>query len=64
MHDQDFLDPSDAALQNLLASVAERTGDPARKERLLDYLMTIPPLAEWSVDELEELVEIVPLSFI
>jgi hypothetical protein len=57
MQDQDFVDPGDAAPQELLASAAEPTRDPARRDRLLNFLLTMPPLVEWSAEELEMLTE-------
>jgi hypothetical protein len=57
MQDQDSVDPGDAALQELLASVAERADDLLKKERLVDYLITMPPLAEWSVEQREMLAQ-------
>lgn len=51
----DVVDPGDAALQALLTSMAERTHDGERRGRLLDYVMTIAPLADWPTESLEEL---------
>ena len=41
----------DAALRQLLVAVAESTADPVRKERVLNFLTGMPPLAEWPSDE-------------
>lgn len=57
MQDQDAIDFGDAALQELLATVAERTGDPTHKELLLDFLISMPPLAEWSAEDRELLAQ-------
>jgi hypothetical protein len=57
MHAKDVVDPGDAALQELLANIAERTRDPARRDKLLNFLLTMPPLVEWSAEELEMLTE-------
>jgi hypothetical protein len=57
MESGDLVDPGDAALQALLASMAERTHDVERGDRLLDYRMTVPPLAVWPTDSLEALRE-------
>jgi hypothetical protein len=57
MHAQDVVDPGDAALQELLTNIAERTRDPARRDKLLNFLITMPPLVEWSAEELEMLTE-------
>jgi hypothetical protein len=52
----DVVDPGDAALQALLASPG-RTDDDEKRERLLDAILTIPPLTEWPLDCLEKLWE-------
>jgi hypothetical protein len=46
MESDDLVDPGDAALQALLASVAERTYDVERRDRLLDYIRSADGLAE------------------
>ena len=46
----DLVDRGDAVLQALLASMAERTHDVERRDRLLDYMMTVPPIAGWPTD--------------
>lgn len=48
MNGEVFVDPGHAALQQLLASVAEHTLDPAKRDALISYLTTMPPVAEWS----------------
>jgi len=53
----DLVDRGDAVLQALLASMAERTHDVERRDRLLDYMMTVPPIAGWPTDSLEALRE-------
>jgi hypothetical protein len=53
----DVVDPGDAALPALLAAVAENTRDHERRDRLLDCVLTIPPLTEWPPDCLEQLRE-------
>jgi hypothetical protein len=53
----DLVDPGDAALRALLASMAERTHDVERRDKLLDFMMTTPPLADWSTPSLEALRE-------
>lgn len=53
----DIPDPGDAALRQLLASIAERTDDPAKKEFVLDFLHTMKPLAEWSRPERDILAQ-------
>jgi hypothetical protein len=54
MHDPDA---GDAALQELLASIAEDTHDPARKAFVTNCLLTMRPLAEWSQPELDVLTD-------
>jgi hypothetical protein len=51
----DVVDPGDAALQALLAAVAENTRDDEKREKLLDAILTIPPLTEWPADWLDQL---------
>jgi hypothetical protein len=51
----DVVDAGDAALQALLAAVAENTRDDERREKLLDAILTIPPLTEWPSDCREKL---------
>lgn len=57
MESIDVVDPGDAAVQALLASMAEHTQEVERRDRLLDYLMTVPPLVDWPKDSLEALLE-------
>jgi hypothetical protein len=57
MESDDLVDPGDAALRALLASMAERTHDAERRERLLDSVLTVPPLADWPSDSLDALRE-------
>jgi hypothetical protein len=53
----DAVDSGDAALQALLATMAENTRDNERGEKLLDAILTIPPLTEWPPDCREKLRE-------
>ena len=48
----DVVDPGDAALQALLA-----TDDDEKRDRLMDYILTVPPLTEWPPDCREKLGE-------
>ncbi|RUP04845.1 MAG: hypothetical protein EKK34_10750 [Mycobacterium sp.] len=57
MNGEDVVDPGHAALQQLLASVAEHTLDPANRDALISYLTTMPPVAEWSAAEREVVSE-------
>jgi hypothetical protein len=52
----DAVDSGDAALQALLALTAENTDD-EKREKLLDAILTIPPLTEWPPDCREKLRE-------
>jgi hypothetical protein len=53
----DVVDPGDAAIQALLALTAENTHDEEKRERLMDYILTVPPLTEWPADCREKLWE-------
>ena len=57
MQDQNSVDPGDAALQELIASVADYIDDPVKKELLLDFLIIMRPVAEWSEGELQVLTQ-------
>jgi hypothetical protein len=50
----DVVDPADAALSELLVRIAERTQDEGRREKLLDLMLTLPPIAEWPREMLDE----------
>jgi hypothetical protein len=52
----EVVDPGDAAIQALLALTAENTDD-EKREKLLDAILTIPPLTEWPPDCREKLRE-------
>jgi hypothetical protein len=53
----DIVDPGDAAVQALLALTAENTHDDERRDRLIDAILTLPPLTEWPPGCREKLVE-------
>lgn len=53
----DIVDPGDAAIQALLALTAENIGDRERRDRLIDAILTIPPIIEWPPDWLQTLRE-------
>lgn len=40
-----------------LASMPECTGDDATRDRLMDYMLTVPPLEEWPEESLDQLRE-------
>lgn len=52
-----MVDPGDAAIQALLALTAENTDDDAKREMLMDFMLTAPPLAEWPSNWREILLE-------
>ena len=47
MDPDDVVEPVDAALQGLLAAMAEHTDDIDRRDRLMDHILTIPPFSVW-----------------
>jgi hypothetical protein len=53
----DIVDPTDAAIQALLAAIAQNTDDDDKRDRLIGYILTIPPLTEWPPDCREKLRE-------
>ena len=55
--ESDVVDPGDAAIQAPLAVIAENTQGDEKRDRLLDYMLTIPPLMEWPPDCREKLRE-------
>lgn len=50
MDSDDVVQPGDAALQSVLAAVADRTFDPEKRDRAIDLILTLPPLREWPTD--------------
>ena len=53
----DVVDPGDAAIQSLLALTAENSDDDEKREKLLDTILTLPPLTEWAPESREKLLE-------
>jgi hypothetical protein len=53
----DIVDPGDAAVQALLAFTAENTGDPAKRDLLIDAILTLPPLGDWPAESLQKLID-------
>jgi hypothetical protein len=47
----------DAAFRQMLALAAEQTNDPVKKQAIADFLATLRPIAEWSPDERDVLVQ-------
>lgn len=54
----DTVEPGDAALQALLAGLAEKTDDDEKRTLLLDLILTVPPLRQWPTDSLLRLENI------
>jgi hypothetical protein len=50
MESDDVVDPGDAAIQALLALTADNTRDEEKRDMLMDFILTAPPLAEWPAD--------------
>jgi hypothetical protein len=57
MKSDDVVDPGDAALQQLLTSMADHSRDSVRRDILLDAVLTTPPLAAWPTESLDALRE-------
>jgi hypothetical protein len=57
VNSDDVVDPGDAAIQALLALTAETTHDHEKREKLLDAILTVPPLMKWPPDCREKLLE-------
>jgi len=57
MEFDDVVDPGDAAVQALLAFTAETTGDPAKRDLLIDAILALPPLEDWPAKSLQKLIE-------
>lgn len=51
----DVVDPGDAALQALLAAIAERTPDREVRDTILNFILTLPPLRHWPSDSIARL---------
>jgi hypothetical protein len=57
VQDPHAVDDGDAALQQMLALTAEQTTDPHKKQAIADFQLTLRPLAEWSREEREVLMQ-------
>lgn len=57
MESADVVDPGDAAIQALLALTAANTHDDEKRDSLIDGILTLPPLTEWSPESREKLLE-------
>ena len=53
----DVVDPGDAAIQALAAITAEHTRDEEKRDMLMDFMLTAPPLGEWPPDWREILLK-------
>jgi hypothetical protein len=42
----DAVDPGDAAINEILGQLADQTHNPEKRERIIDLMMTLPPIAE------------------
>jgi hypothetical protein len=54
----DVVDPADAALNDLLAHLVKGNSDSAKCAELLDMMLTVPPVAAWPREILQELYEL------
>lgn len=58
MTSDDIVEPGDAALQALLARLAEKANDDEKRTLLLDLILTVPSLRQWPTDSLLRLADI------
>lgn len=54
---KDIVDRGEAAVQALAALTAQNTHDDEKRDMLMDFILTAPPLAEWPSDWREILSE-------
>lgn len=54
MDAQDRVDPADAAIHALLGHIADDTKDPQKRERILDLMVTVPPVVEWPPEAIDQ----------
>jgi hypothetical protein len=54
MDSPDVVDPADAALNELLAYMVDYTHDEERYQRILDLMLTVPPIAEWRPEAIDQ----------
>lgn len=54
MDSSDVVDPADAALNELLAHIAENAHNQDRREKILDLMLTLSPVADWPREMLDE----------
>ena len=54
MDSSDVVGPGDAALYELLGRIAGATQEEQKRERILDLMLTVPSIAEWPPEAIEE----------
>jgi hypothetical protein len=54
MDSSDVVHPADARIYELLAQIAESTEDTEKRERIISLMLTLPPIAEWPGEVLEQ----------
>jgi iron-sulfur cluster repair protein YtfE (RIC family) len=54
MDSGDVIDPADRAIHEILGRIADRTEDQQRRQRILEVMVTVPPIAQWPPDALEQ----------
>lgn len=54
MDAQDRVDPADAAIHALLGHIADNAKDPQKRERILDLMVTVPPVVEWPPEAIDQ----------
>lgn len=55
MDSSDAVHPADAAINELLGQIADRTRQPERRERIIDLMLTLPAIDEWPPEALDQL---------
>jgi hypothetical protein len=53
MDASDLFDPNDAVLQDLLAQIAENTQGAHSRDKIIDLILTPPPIAEWPPEKFD-----------
>jgi hypothetical protein len=54
MDSSDAVHAADAAINELLGQIADRTDEPERRERIIDLMLTLPPSREWPPEALDQ----------
>ena len=55
MGDLDTVHPIDRELHAILAHIAETTSDPHVRRSALDLQLTLPPICDWTADQIDAL---------